>query len=219
MQSWERMLCHNNNIQYFESISIYLKLCVAGHFAKQLWINGKSGLVNLVLLPLWYADKDIIRDNISECHRRELWQSFNKRICRVVQCESKGFQSTVQRCHGYPFLHLQTCQDLCVVQGNSAGNGQPAAQSKLSELWQRVGYLGFVPVTYRFCEFEPKVAQAVRVCGNDRDFTLSLRLRKPLSECTERGFEWCHRLWNLILPDTIFRNKFDSHTLFVTSCN
>ena len=25
---------------------------------------------------------------------------------------------------------------------------------------------------------------------------------------------WCHRLANLILPDTIFRNKFDSHTLF-----
>ena len=30
---------------------------------------------------------------------------------------------------------------------------------------------------------------------------------------------WCHRLAKLILPDTIFRNKFDSHTLFVTSCN
>ena len=71
-----------------------------------------------------------------ECHRRELWQSFNKRICRVVQCESKGFQSTVQRCHGYPFLHLQTCQDLCVVQDNAAGNRQQAAQSKLRELRQ-----------------------------------------------------------------------------------
>ena len=32
-------------------------------------INGKSRLVNLVLLPLRYGNKDIIRDNISECHR------------------------------------------------------------------------------------------------------------------------------------------------------
>ena len=32
-------------------------------------INGKSRLVNLVLLPLWYGNKDIIRDDISECHR------------------------------------------------------------------------------------------------------------------------------------------------------
>ena len=32
-------------------------------------INGKSRLVNLVLLPLWYGNKDIIRDNISKCHR------------------------------------------------------------------------------------------------------------------------------------------------------
>ena len=34
-----------------------------------LRINGKSRLVNLVLLPLWYGNKDIIRDNISKCHR------------------------------------------------------------------------------------------------------------------------------------------------------
>lgn len=32
-------------------------------------INVKSRLVNLVLLPLRYGNKDIIRDNISECHR------------------------------------------------------------------------------------------------------------------------------------------------------
>ena len=32
-------------------------------------INRKSRLVNLVLLPLRYGNKDIIRDNISECHR------------------------------------------------------------------------------------------------------------------------------------------------------
>ena len=35
----------------------------------KLRINGKSRLVNLVLLPLWYGNKDIIRDNISKCHR------------------------------------------------------------------------------------------------------------------------------------------------------
>lgn len=38
-------------------------------FIKLFWINGKSRLVNLVLLPLWYGNKDIIRDNISKCHR------------------------------------------------------------------------------------------------------------------------------------------------------
>ena len=43
-----------------------------------LWINGKSRLVNLVLLPLWYGNKDIIRDNISKCHRRELWHRINR---------------------------------------------------------------------------------------------------------------------------------------------
>lgn len=32
-------------------------------------IKVKSRLVNLVLLPLRYGNKDIIRDNISECHR------------------------------------------------------------------------------------------------------------------------------------------------------
>ena len=36
---------------------------------EQKGINGKSRLVNLVLLPLWYGNKDIIRDNISKCHR------------------------------------------------------------------------------------------------------------------------------------------------------
>lgn len=34
-----------------------------------LGIKVKSRLVNLVLLPLRYGNKDIIRDNISECHR------------------------------------------------------------------------------------------------------------------------------------------------------
>ena len=34
-----------------------------------LRIKVKSRLVNLVLLPLRYGNKDIIRDNISECHR------------------------------------------------------------------------------------------------------------------------------------------------------
>ena len=34
-----------------------------------LGINWKSRLVSLVLLPLRYGNKDIIRDNISECHR------------------------------------------------------------------------------------------------------------------------------------------------------
>ena len=36
----------------------------------KIGINWKSRLVNLVLLPLRYGNKDIIRDNISECHRR-----------------------------------------------------------------------------------------------------------------------------------------------------
>ena len=40
---------------------------------------------------------------------------------RVVQCESKGVQSAVQRCQGYSVLDLQTRQDLCVVQGTGAG--------------------------------------------------------------------------------------------------
>ena len=39
---------------------------------------------------------------------------------RVIQCESKGVQSAVQRCQGYTVLHLQTRQDLCVVQGTGA---------------------------------------------------------------------------------------------------
>ena len=30
---------------------------------------------------------------------------------------------------------------------------------------------------------------------------------------------WCHRIANLILRDTVFRNKFDSHAYFDTRCN
>ena len=41
----------------------------AGQTYKQKGIKVKSRLVNLVLLPLRYGNKDIIRDNISECHR------------------------------------------------------------------------------------------------------------------------------------------------------
>ena len=40
---------------------------------------------------------------------------------RVIQCESKGVQSAVQRCQGYTVLYLQTCNDLCIVQGTRAG--------------------------------------------------------------------------------------------------
>ena len=42
---------------------------VASSSLAELGINVKSRLVNLVLLPLRYGNKDIIRDNISECHR------------------------------------------------------------------------------------------------------------------------------------------------------
>ena len=40
---------------------------------------------------------------------------------RVIQCESKGVQSAVQRCQRYAVLYLQTCKNLCVVQGTGAG--------------------------------------------------------------------------------------------------
>ena len=54
---------------------------------------------------------------------------------RVIQCESKGVQSAVQRCQGYTVLYLQTCKNLCIVQGTGAGEiRQPAPQSKLREL-------------------------------------------------------------------------------------
>ena len=65
---------------------------------------------------------------------------------RVVQCESKGVQSAVQKCQRYAVLYLQTCKDLCIVQGTGAGDGQPAAQSKLRELRQRARATCFVPV-------------------------------------------------------------------------
>ena len=29
------------------------------------WVNVKSRLIKLVLLPLWYGNKDIIRDTLS----------------------------------------------------------------------------------------------------------------------------------------------------------
>ena len=53
---------------------------------------------------------------------------------RVIQCESKGVQSAVQRCQRYAVLYLQACMDLCIVQSTGAGDGQPAPQSKLREL-------------------------------------------------------------------------------------
>ena len=65
---------------------------------------------------------------------------------RVIQCESKGVQSAVQRCQGYTVLYLQTCKDLCIVQGTGAGDGQPAPQSKPRELRQRARATCFVPV-------------------------------------------------------------------------
>ena len=65
---------------------------------------------------------------------------------RVIQCESKGVQSAVQRCRGYTVLYLQTCKDLCIVQGTGAGDGQPAPQSKPRELRQRARATCFVPV-------------------------------------------------------------------------
>ena len=65
---------------------------------------------------------------------------------RVVQCESKGVQSAVQKCQRYAVLYLQTCKDLCIVQGTGAGDGQPAAQSKLRELRQRARATCFVPM-------------------------------------------------------------------------
>ena len=42
----------------------------SGRRPRRKRLNGKSRLVNLVLLPLRYGNKDIIRDNISECHSR-----------------------------------------------------------------------------------------------------------------------------------------------------
>ena len=45
------------------------KVAVASSRLLEFGINVKSRLVNLVLLPLRYGNKDIIRDNISECHR------------------------------------------------------------------------------------------------------------------------------------------------------
>ena len=65
---------------------------------------------------------------------------------RVIQCESKGVQSAIQRCQGYTVLYLQTCKDLCIVEGTGAGDGQPAPQSKPRELRQRARATCFVPV-------------------------------------------------------------------------
>ena len=66
---------------------------------------------------------------------------------RVIQCESKGVQSAVQRCQGYTVLYLQTCKNLCIVQGTGAGEiRQPAPQSKLRELRPRARATCFVPV-------------------------------------------------------------------------
>lgn len=33
--------------------------------ARNVWLNVKSRLIKLVLLPLWYGNKDIIRDTLS----------------------------------------------------------------------------------------------------------------------------------------------------------
>ena len=66
---------------------------------------------------------------------------------RVIQCESKGVQSAVQRCQRYAVLYLQTCKNLCIVQGTGAGEiRQPAPQSKLRELRPRARATCFVPV-------------------------------------------------------------------------
>ena len=57
-----------------EAARIENDIMIVGHVINSqgnpnLRINCKSRLVNLVLLPLWYGNKDIIRDNISKCHR------------------------------------------------------------------------------------------------------------------------------------------------------
>ena len=66
---------------------------------------------------------------------------------RVIKWESKGVQSAVQRCQRYAVLYLQTCKNLCIVQGTGAGEiRQPAPQSKLRELRPRARATCFVPV-------------------------------------------------------------------------
>ena len=49
------------------------------------------------------------------------FDNHSTNLRRVIQCESKGVQSAVQRRLGYTVLYLQTCKDLCIVQGTAAG--------------------------------------------------------------------------------------------------
>ena len=46
-----------------------LLACHAGEYQQlaivKIWVNVKSRLIKLVLLPLWYGNKDIIRDTLS----------------------------------------------------------------------------------------------------------------------------------------------------------
>ena len=57
-----------------------------------------------------------------------------------VIVENFGIQSPVQRCERYSVLHLQTCQDPCVVQGTAA------TKSKLREQRQEALSACFVAV-------------------------------------------------------------------------
>lgn len=65
--------------------------------------NVKSRLIKLVLLPLWYGNKDIIRDNLSGRH---IVENFD-----IVSIQH------------YP----QACQDLCLTHGTAAGNSRVSA--------------------------------------------------------------------------------------------
>ena len=73
---------------------------------------------------------------------------------------------------GYTVLCLQTCKDLCIVQGTTAGNGQPAAQSKLRELRPRARATCFVPV--------------IRKTQNNRNFRLSHDKLSTIGKLTKR---------------------------------
>ena len=43
-----------------------------------------------------------------------LWQTFNKRCFRIVQCKNKGVPHTIQRSKGQSFLPVQTGENLCI---------------------------------------------------------------------------------------------------------
>ena len=66
---------------------------------------------------------------------------------RVIQCESKGIQSAVQRCQGYNVLYLQTCKDLCIVQGTGAGEyASQLLKASCASYARRARATCFVPV-------------------------------------------------------------------------